>query len=213
MDDGPGGDVWLGFRETVTHDQLRAWIEAQAVDEMLAAMNRLPATPGAVFYVPAGVPHAIGAGVMITELQEPTSFSILAEYKAFGLDERQATLGLGWDAALPCFDLAAFTGARLDALRPQGRVIASTREATVRQLFDDIAAPFFQALRVDVTGTYRLPQSFSVLIIERGSGTLTAGSTSLPVSAGATLVMPFDAAPASLTGDLRCLLCLPPDDG
>ena len=52
-----------------------------------------------------------------------------------------------------------------------------------------------------------------VLIIERASGTLTAGSTSLPVSAGATLVMPFDAAPASLTGDLRCLLCLPPGDG
>jgi len=210
MDGAPGGDVWLGFRESVEREQLRAWIEAQAVDEMLAAMNRLPATPGAVFYVPAGVPHAIGPGVMITELQEPTSFSILAEYEAFGLDERQATLGLGWDDALPCFDLDAFTGARLDALQPKAQVLSSTPDATVRQLFADVAAPFFQALRVDVAGSYALPRSFAILVIERGTGMLTAGGTSRPVAAGETFVMPFDAAPASLAGQLRCLVCLPP---
>jgi mannose-6-phosphate isomerase len=210
MDDAPGGDVWLGFRETVTPDRLRAWIERQAVDEMLAAMNRLPATPGAVFYVPAGVPHAIGPGVMITELQEPTSFSILAEYKAFGLDESQATLGLGWTDALPCFDLAAWSGARLETLRPAGRVLSATGDATVRQLFDDVASPFFQALRVDVTGTFSLPRSFAVLIIERGAGTLAANGESRAVAAGQTFVVPFDAAPVTLAGNLRCLVSLPP---
>jgi mannose-6-phosphate isomerase len=210
MDDAPGGDVWLGFRETVTLAQLSAWIERQAVDEMLAAMNRLPATPGAVFYVPAGVPHAIGPGVMITELQEPTSFSILAEYKAFGLDESQATLGLGWADALPCFDLTAWSGARLATLRPAGRVLSTTADATVRQLFDDIASPFFQALRVDVTGTFTLPRSFAVLIVERGSGTLAANGLSRAVTAGETLVVPYAAAPVTVTGDLRVLVSLPP---
>ncbi|MFV2063505.1 MAG: class I mannose-6-phosphate isomerase, partial [Chloroflexota bacterium] len=68
MDDAPGGEVWLGFRDEVDEAQFAAWIEAQAADEMLAHMNRLPARPGDVFYVPAGVPHAIGPGVMLTEL-------------------------------------------------------------------------------------------------------------------------------------------------
>ena len=116
MDDAPGGDVWLGFREDVALDRLQRWIEAQAVDEMLAAMNRLPARPGSVFYVPAGVPHAIGPGVMITELQEPTSFSILAEFKAFGLDATQATLGLGWADAIGCFDRSGYPAERLARL-------------------------------------------------------------------------------------------------
>ena len=31
----------------VDHDQLRHWIDTQALDEMLAAMNRLPARAGA----------------------------------------------------------------------------------------------------------------------------------------------------------------------
>ena len=44
MDDAPGGDVWLGFREMVDHDQLRHWIDTQALDEMLVR-DEPPARP------------------------------------------------------------------------------------------------------------------------------------------------------------------------
>jgi mannose-6-phosphate isomerase len=210
MDGAPGGDVWLGFREDVSLDRLKRWIETQAVDEMLSAMNRLSALPGAVFYVPAGVPHAIGAGVMITELQEPTSFSILAEYKSFGLDEQQATLGLGWTDALPCFDRTAYAGKRLAQLKPPPITIVYTPDVRVNQLFADEAVEFFQALRADVSGSWRLPRSFAVLIIESGSGALRSDREELDIEAGQTWVVPFDAWPLTLHGTLRCLVCLPP---
>jgi mannose-6-phosphate isomerase len=210
MDGAPGGDVWLGFREDVSLAKLKRWIDTQAVDEMLSAMNRLPALSGAVFYVPAGVPHAIGAGVMITELQEPTSFSILAEYKSFGLDEQQATLGLGWTEALPCFDRTASSGERLAQFRPRPRPVVETAEVRVSQLFADETAEFFQALRVDVSGSWRLPRSFAVLIVEAGTGVLRSGSEELNIEAGQTWVVPFDAWPLTLSGALRCLVCLPP---
>ena len=210
MDGAPGGDVWLGFREYVSIDRLKRWIDTQAVDEMLSAMNRLPALAGAVFYVPAGVPHAIGAGVMITELQEPTSFSILAEYKAFGLDEQQATLGLGWTEALSCFDRTAYSGERLAQLQPRARPVVETPDVRVSQLFADEASEFFQALRVDVSGSWQLPRSFAVLIVEAGSGRLLSESEELDIQAGQTWVVPFDAWPLTLTGALRCLVCLPP---
>jgi len=210
MDDGPGGDLWLGFREDVSLGQLRRWIEAQAVDEMLAAMNRLPTRPGAVFYVPAGVPHAIGPGVMITELQEPTSFSILAEFEAFGLDATQATLGLGWDEAIGCFDRTGYTAERLARLQPKPRTVAKTATATVSQLFGDEATPFFQALRVDIAGGWRMPESFAILIVEDGAGVLDTGEGAVPISRGATWVVPFAAPGLAIEGNLRCLVCLPP---
>ena len=169
MDDSSGGDVWLGFMEDVGLERLQRWIETQAVDDMLRAMNRLPALPGTVYYVPAGVPHAIGPGVMITELQEPTSFSILAEYKTFGLDEKQATLGLGWTEAMQCFDCSAYAGERLAQLQPAPRTIVDTIDARVRQLFADETSEFFQALRVDVARSWELPRSFAVVIVEFGS--------------------------------------------
>ena len=213
MDDGPGGDVWLGFKAAVDRAQLARWIEAQAVDEMLAAMNRLPARPGGVFYVPAGVPHAIGPGVMITELQEPTSFSILAEYGTFGLDPMQATLGLGWETALACFDCSGYGPERLARLQPAPKRLAETSEVQVSQLFGDEAAPFFQALRATVSGRWALPRSFSVLIIEQGVGVLESGDGETATEAGDTWVIPHAEAAVALRGNLRCLLCLPPADG
>lgn len=210
MDDAPGGDVWLGFREDVSLSQLERWIAAQDVDGMLDAMNRLPARPGSVFYVPAGVPHAIGAGVMITELQEPTSFSILAEFGAFGLDANQATLGLGWDAAIGCFDRSGYGPDRLARLQPAPKTLSDTAGSTVRQLFGDEASPFFQALRVEVRESWTVPQSFSVLIVERGNGTLVSAAGAIATGAGDTWVVPFADAPVVVEGDLRCLVCQPP---
>jgi len=210
MDDAPGGDVWLGFREEVSLEQLQRWIELQAVDEMLDAMNRLPARRGSVFYVPAGVPHAIGPGVMITELQEPTSFSILAEYKGFGLDATQATLGLGWADAIGCFDRSGYPAERLTRLRPRPRVIAESATASVSQLFDEEAAPFFQALRVEIRGRWTPPSSFAILIVETGTGIVATQQYETPIASGDTWVVPFSASPISLNGDLRCLVCLPP---
>ena len=89
--------IWLGFNREVDAGELRSWVDDQDAETMLAAMNVFTPKPGDVYYVPAGVPHAIGAGITIVELQEPTSFSILAEYRSFGVDDATASLGLGWE--------------------------------------------------------------------------------------------------------------------
>lgn len=211
MDDAPGGEVWLGFREDVSVDQLARWVETQAIDEMLAAMNRLPTRLGGVFYVPAGVPHAIGPGVMITELQEPTSFSILAEYAPFGLDADQATLGLGWTTALEAFDRSAYGLDRLGLLMPGPAVIRDDDQARVVRLFDVAAGQFFQALRCAVRGSYELPASFSVLVIESGEGQLGTLGEAIPIHAGETWVVPYGAGVVRVSGDVGLLVCLPPD--
>ncbi len=110
--------IWLGFAREVGAGELKAWVDTQDAEAMLAAMNVFTPAPGDVYYVPAGVPHAIGAGVTIVELQEPTSFSILAEYRSFGVDEAAATLGLGWELALSCVDARAYADELLGVLRP-----------------------------------------------------------------------------------------------
>ncbi len=46
---------------------------------MLALMHRIPVRPGDGVLVPGGTPHAIGAGVLLVEAQEPTDQSILLE--------------------------------------------------------------------------------------------------------------------------------------
>jgi mannose-6-phosphate isomerase len=211
LDDAPGGEVWLGWSEEVSVERLRGWIEAQDAEAMLAVMNRFPAGPGDVFLVPAGVPHAIGPGVMITELQEPTAFSILAEHGRFGLDADGATLGMGWDVALGAFDLTSWAGERAGALRPRSAVLRDDADARVKRLFAESTGEFFQALRVRVFGRYEAPAGFAVLVIEAGAGELGWEDGTTQVRKGETWVVPHGAGPLTLSGDVRLLVCLPPE--
>ncbi|MFG1878690.1 class I mannose-6-phosphate isomerase [Sphaerisporangium sp. NPDC049003] len=207
----PGARVWLGMRDHVDAEQMRGWVARQDSTAMLAAMNELPVTAGQVFYVPAGLPHAIGAGVLVTELQEPTSFSVLAEHDAFGVGPEPATLGLGWDLALTCFDLGGYAD-RLDELTPAPRDLHSSSGGRLRSLFPVDADAYFRAWQAECTEEQGLPVTgFSVLVVTGGAGTLSWEGGRTPIECGETLVVPAAAGPLRLRGAVRVIACLPPE--
>ena len=198
-----GAEVAVGWREEVAQDTLRAWVRDQDHDALLGALNRLPVSAGDAIFVPAGVPHAIGEGILIAELQEPTDLSILLEWEGFGIeDEQAATLGLGWDVALASVERDARDAA---ALRGAG---GSANGASVRELLPVAAAPFFSAQRIAPGGgSVRLPAGFAVVIVVEGSGTLAG----LDVTRGDALLVPHAAGPVSADGDLVAIACRPPE--
>ncbi len=180
----PDAYVHLGFRRDVGRDELAGWVAGQDTEAMLAATNRIPIRTGDAVLCPAGMPHAIGPGILLVEVQEPTDFSVLLEYESFGLPDGH--LKLGYDLALDCVDRTGWTENELEALRgPAG----TTR------LLPAAADEFFTCERV--RGGDLLPAGFAVLVITGGSGTLD----SLPVRAGQTLLVPYAAGPLTLTGD------------
>lgn len=206
----PGAKVWLGWRDPVPASALRAMVDAGDIAGMLAAMNEIPVSAGDVVYVPAGLPHAIGPGVMLTELQEPTSFSVLADHVAFGVDAGPATLGLGWDVALQCFDLGGYRD-RLATLLPTPRLLSAEPGGRIRDVFPAGSQEFFRALLVDVTGRLTLPvQSFTVLVVTEGSGELHAAGGATAIQRGQTLVVPHDAGRLEIAGRVSLIACLPP---
>lgn len=212
MDATPGAKVWLGLREDIDRATLRRWIEGHDVAAMLSAMNQFDVEPGQVYFVKAGLPHSIGPGVTLTELQEPTSFSVLAEYQNFGIDEDQATLGLGWDLALSCFDLGGYRGDRISELVPAPVESARHSGGTVFDLFPPEARTFFSARLVRCSDRVELDQAtFAVLVVTRGSGQLGWDGGSHPVRRGETWVVPFGAGRLSFTGTVETLVCLPPE--
>jgi mannose-6-phosphate isomerase len=207
----PGSCVWLGMSDGVDRADLRRWISTQDVDAMLAAMLQIPVSAGQVVYVPAGIPHAIGPGVMLTELQEPTSFSILAEHQVFGLEEGPATLALGWDEAVTAFDVSSYADRR-GYLFPEGQSIQRTSEGRIHSAFDAHADQFFRAWVVEAQGSVTLPEaSFAVLVVTDGSGTLRTDVGSVTARRGQTFVVPWSAGPLTVTGSLSVIACLPPE--
>jgi len=210
LDAEPGAAAWLGFREDVPREALREWVAQQDGDAMLAAMNRRNVVAGDAIYVPAGTPHAFGPGILLCELQEPTSFSIHMEHERFGMDEDVATLGIGWEAALDGVEARAMAD-DVDALYSTGWEAHSGPGGRAEHLFPREALPFFDAQRLEVRGELELGSaSFGVLVVLRGAGCLLAEGGEREVAGGETWVVPHGAGVVRLAGELDALLCLPP---
>jgi mannose-6-phosphate isomerase len=191
----PGATVHVGLREPVEPATLRRWVDEQDADEMLAALHELPVSAGSAVLVPAGTLHAIGAGILLLELQEPTDFSVLVEWRRFGVNSGAEHLGLGWDTALAAVDR--------DPADPAGLVSDST-------LLPPAADPYFRAERV--RGTTESEPSFAILVVLDGEGALrTENGDELALRSGTTALVPFAAGATTLQGELDAIRCLPPD--
>jgi mannose-6-phosphate isomerase len=198
------------LRDTIDRHEWTTWVRSQDAEAMLAAMNVVKAQAGQVVFVPAGTPHAIGPGVMLTELQEPTSFSVLAEHSSFGVGEDVATLGLGWDLALSCFDLRG----RRDSLRElvtEPRSSGSRRP--LQRLFPSEADEYFGAVLVSCRGAAVAlgPPCFAVLVVAAGAGQVRFSDGREALRQGETWVAPYGAGPLEFAGDeLEVIVCVPP---
>lgn len=206
--------VYLGFKEDADPAVIRRWVDDQDTDyqntgAILDSLNKIPVVPGDTWLVPAGVPHAIGAGITLVELQEPTDFSILLEWAGFAVDgPREGHLGLGFDVALTALDYSGWDSRRLQELR-EARTDAAGRPG-IRRLLPQRAEPFFMAELITGSGPVTFAPGYAILIVVAGDGELGYGSGSLAVRRGSTVLVPYAAGPTTLDGGLLAVRCLPP---
>jgi mannose-6-phosphate isomerase len=200
--------VHLGFREAIDPRGLADLVEGQRTEALLASLNTLPVAPGDAVRVPAGVPHAIGEGILLVELQEPTDFSVLLEWEGFAIDgRRDGHLELGFDLALECVDRSGWGRAELERLRGRGR---PTRPG-VERLLPDEADPFFRAERLRPDPVAAIDAAFSILVVVGGSGRLETAGGALDLDRGDTVLVPFAAGPGEVRGEVEAVRCLPPE--
>ena len=206
----PGASVAAGFRADVDPELLERWVREQDHGALLGALNPIPVSAGDAIFVPAGTAHAIGDSVLIVELQQPSDLSVLLEWDGFGIaDEREASLGLGWDVALGCVELTA-----CDAGALRGPGWGNGRAAgPVSRLLPPAADPFFRAERIAPAPIAALERGFAILIVLDGSGALLPESGDpVPVRRGDTLLVPWAAGTCHLEGDVVAIACRPPAD-
>ena len=197
-----GTAVHVGFRDDVAADTLAAWVRDQDHDALLGALVPVPVQAGDAIFVPAGTPHAIGAGLLIAELQEPTDMSVLLEWDGFGIaGEEEATLGLGW---------AGRAGLRRPRrARPGAAARRRRRSRRSPPLLPAAADRFFRAERL--AGPATLAQGFAVLLVLDGAGSLETGEGGLDVGRGDAVLIPWSAGPVVAAGELVAVVCRPPD--
>jgi mannose-6-phosphate isomerase len=202
--------VHLGFRRDVAADELAGWVDRQDAEALVGSLHTVPVSPGDSVLVPAGCPHAVGAGVFLVELQEPTDLSVLMQWDDFELDgPADGHLGLGFDVALGCVDRSGYGAERLRELQA-ARTAGHELRAGAWSVFPPESEQFFRAERLLPRPAVSLGQSFSLLVVLAGEGRLDSASGSLPLRHGQTVLVPFAAGPLELRGEVETLRCLPP---
>ncbi len=222
-------EVYVGTNRPVERAEWEELMAAQNSDAMLALMNPINVDVGHGIFVPSGTPHAIGEGLLIMELQEPTDFSILLEWDGFEFDgPNDGHLDLGFDVALGAIDPQAIDGRRLDELiRPTGPTDRTDDEAgSCSTVLPTPADPYFKLHRAAVGAIPNgyeedagvvLPHSFGVLLVTEGAGSMQWAGGSRSIQRGEAYVVPHGAGPVTLTGPttpsgkLVALFGTPPD--
>jgi mannose-6-phosphate isomerase class I len=77
LDSEPGAGIYLGLKEKITSQEFSsAMLRGEDLSKL---MNFITVKPGDIFFIPSGTLHAIGAGVLLYEIQE-TSESTFRAY-------------------------------------------------------------------------------------------------------------------------------------
>ncbi|MCP4247715.1 MAG: class I mannose-6-phosphate isomerase [bacterium] len=82
----PAGAIYCGLVEGADRDRFAAAVEQGRVVEML---RRVPVKAGQCYYLPSGTVHALGAGVVVAEIQTPSDTT----YRVYDWDRVDAATG------------------------------------------------------------------------------------------------------------------------
>lgn len=194
VDCEPESTLFLGFSRAVTPDELRQRAQDGTICEVL---NRVAVHPGDVFFVRPGTVHAIGAGILVAEIQQnsDTTFRVY-DYNRLGADGKPRQLHL--ERAIEVMNCAPAQGAA-DTLLP----------CPLDGVQEVLTCEYFRVRRAEVKRRIDLSTeggSFTHLMCVRGGGDILCGGRNYPFRQGDSYFLPAALGEYAVEGDCSLLL-------
>ena len=210
--------ILLGFREGIRAIDFKEALLSQDTEALIAMMHRIDVRAGDIFMVDAGVPHAIGSGVFMLEIQEPSDLTVYAEGHGqdVSVEDPANHLGLGWERAL---DLFQFQGDTPPANLGKRQLVPIRTEGAQVSVYETIMGdpeqPYFGITEFVVRGRTEIAiETFTITIAVQGRGSMEVEGHSLAINQGDVMFWPAILGDFTLSAEeqtpLRIVCCRPP---
>lgn len=96
----------MGFKPGVSKPAFAEAVRKQDICALLSMLHRFPAKAGEAYLIPGRLPHAIGPGVLMLEVQEPSDWVVQPERRVgdYELSDSDMWGPLSPELGLECFD-------------------------------------------------------------------------------------------------------------
>ena len=233
----PDACVYLGFKPGITREKWEEafWGGSQftataagaincAPPDLLSFLHRIPVKAGDFVFVDGGMPHAIGGGCFMIELQEPSDLMVVAERvtpSGRRIPDAKMHGGVGWEKMFEVYEYEGRTfeetcaryvrragGSRSSATAADAincvppHADAQERVPPVTQILGAELTDKFEMWRVTNGGRVSLQRDRSVAVVTDGVGEVNG----LPVKKGDRLVI-ADERQLAVSGGVTLVVC------
>lgn len=192
-----GASIYRGLRDGITTDDLRERVIVSA-DSIPELVKSIPVKRGDTFYLPAGTLHALGAGIVVAEVQTPGDVT----YRLYdwGRTRPSSDAGLHVEETLACIR------SDLDFASYEKKSHVGSVFATVTQV---LSCPSFKIERVRFAEEFEQDIPYAELvcwIVLEGRGQVRYRGGAEPFSRGDVMVLPAALKEGRLKTQTACSL-------
>ena len=189
LDCEPGAFLYYGFDHEISREELEERIRNNTLTEVL---NAVPVKKGDCFFIPSGTLHAIGAGILLAEIQQNSNTT----YRVYDYGRR------GADGKLrPLHIEKALDVTNLSPIAPTAQYPAQPVDGgSVRRLE---SCKYFISDVVEVSGKVHFTvgtETFRHLLALDGEAVLETASGSYPMKKGDSVLLPAGLGAYSVKG-------------
>lgn len=188
--------IYLGFQNPPSRENLKSMIENQEIDSIENCFKKIPVKPNDCFYIPGGMPHAIGEGILMIEVMEPSDWAVRFEFEKSGytLPEEARFMKRGLDFCLDVFDYTQYTPEYIqENFQQKPKKMVEYNELSYKEsLVDASTTDRFRICKSTINGTVqKIEDEFFIGIVTKGSCTVKTKSGSIELSQYDTFFCPY----------------------
>ena len=184
LDCDEGAALYYGFTRDITREEYETAIKDGKLTDIL---NRVDVKRGDVFFIPAGTVHAIGAGILICEIQQNSNTT----YRVYDYNRRDKDGNLRPLHVAKALEVSNLQKSPDLPATPDGADILLA------------ACEYFEVRRLRVDGTASVTAdetSFVSLMATDGAGVLSFDGGEIPFAKGDSLFIPAQNATFTVSG-------------